>query len=214
MVRSALLSGWVLWGMEFLPKDIIPDPEGMREWAFRAGLISDPDFQLITQETVEELSRLFAPQDRLAILAHVYSEPSGALGYVELPYVPIPTLIKKGLEVKLVYWLMRFDEVRFGFWIQGSSLEFASASWSKTVVQKFGELLPQLSTTYPTETTEQGEATIEVDGDVRAKFLRVGKGHDVELTVSPRRTPPHDGPGARGRSPAGGGNCGRKGVPG
>lgn len=171
-----------------MPKDIIPDPEGIREWAFRAGLVSEPDSQLVTQETMEELSRIFGPHDRLSILVHLYREPSGALGYLEFPYVPTPTLVRKGLEVDLVYWLMRFEEVRFGFWIQGSTLEFASASWSRTVVQKFSELLRQLSKSYPAKTTEEGGETIDVDGDVRAKFLRVGKAYDVEFTVSPRRT--------------------------
>lgn len=104
--KHSLFLGLVLWGLEFLPKDIIPTWGNIREWAFEQNLIYESEFQLITLERIKELRKHFVHEDRLSILIHLYKDSSGKLEYLEYPYLPIKTLIKRAIEVEIVYWQM------------------------------------------------------------------------------------------------------------
>ncbi len=99
--EAAALSHLVFWGGSYLPDDIYVDLDHIRNWALREQLVWEPESQLITRQTVDEISRFFAREDDLAVVVRLYPEPSGRLGYLEQPYVPLGILIKKGLEVKL-----------------------------------------------------------------------------------------------------------------
>ena len=185
-------------------RDFIPaqtDLNKIREWAIKQGMVTEPDV-FITEEVAEEISKLFAPEDHLSIAVQVSpsSVSSDDYLYLEYPFVPMSTLTKKGLEVDIVYWAMSPDDrrwgehsdhngVRFGFWSQGCPIEFVSVSYAKTVAQKFEDLLHRLSTTYPVVALGdaghiQGEAEITVNGDVKARFFKVGTAHGVQFTSS------------------------------
>ena len=215
-----LFQGLVLWGSEFLPKDICPTLEDIREWAGKQNLIWD-EAQIITPERVNVLRKHFLPEDGLAILIHLYKDTEGKLNYLEQPFIPVRTLIKKQKEVDLVYWQLRstatdsqgnvqeFGEVRFGFWYPNiETEEFISMSNAKMVCQKFFEMFQKLSKYYKAQKIKEEKLVrsshnminkisehildIEVDGDVKAKFFKVGRFFDVELTVAPRGLPPDE----------------------
>jgi len=191
--EHALFSGLVFWGSEFLPKDIIPSLDRIREWAFEQELIWD-EGQLITSERIEALSEHFVYEDKLSILIHLYKDSSGNLCYLEYPYLPVRALIKRAKEVQIVYWQMiptvwnadgnvgDYGEVRFGFWYPGVGGEFCSTSNAKLVVKKFHDLFRRLPDTYAKNILSDGVLDIEVDGDVKAKFFKTGRLFDVELT--------------------------------
>lgn len=191
-----LFSELVFLGLEFLPKDLIPNWSNIRGWAFKQNLICDPEFQLITSERIEELRKHFVYEDRLSIIIHLYKDSSGKLEYLEYPYLPIKTLIKRAIEVEIVYWQMipttwninssikNFGEVRFGFWYPDiAGEEFQSRSNAKLVVEKFEDLFYQLSENYIKKKFSNGVLDIEVDGDVKAKFFKTGRLYDVEFTL-------------------------------
>jgi len=199
--KHPFFSGLVFWGSEFLPKDIVPTWGNVRGWAFKNDLILEPELQLITSERIEELRKHFVYEDRLSIIIHLYKDSSGKLEYLEYPYLPIKTLIKRAIEVEIVYWQMipmqmipttwninssikNFGEVRFGFWYPDiSSEEFQSRSNAKLVVEKFEDLFYQLSENYIKKKLSNGVLDIEVDGDVKAKFFKTGRLYDVEFTL-------------------------------
>lgn len=194
--KHPFFSGLVFWGSEFLPKDIIPTWGNVRGWAFKHNLIWEPESQLMTLERIEELRKHFVYEDRLSILIHLYKDSSGKLEYLEYPYLPIKTLIKKAIEVEIVYWKMiptlwnangkikKYGEVRFGFWYPDiRSEEFQSISNAKLVVEKFEDLFYQLSENYIKKKLSNGILDIEVDGDVKAKFFKTGRLYDVKFTL-------------------------------
>ncbi|MBA7611101.1 hypothetical protein ES703_18317 [subsurface metagenome] len=199
--RQPLFSELVFLGLEVLPKDLIPNWGNIRGWAFKNNLIWEPELQLITSERIEELRKHFVYEDRLSIIIHLYKDSSGKLEYLEYPYLPIKTLIKRAIEVEIVYWQMipiqmipttwninssikNFGEVRFGFWYPDiSSEEFQSRSNAKLVVKKFEDLFYQLSENYIKKKLSNGVLDIEVDGDVKAKFFKTGRLYDVEFTL-------------------------------
>ena len=90
-------------------------------------------------------------------------------------------------------WELRsvLNGVRFGFWIEGTGVEFVSASHSKAVVAGFKDLFRKLSSRYTVvELTEKqayslGEKEITVNGDVQANFWKVKRAHSVRFTVNP-----------------------------
>ena len=139
------------------------DLDTIRAWALREEMISQED-QLITEETVEDVSRTFSSDDELSIAVHVTlaTNTPGEYIYLEYPFMPMNTLARKGLEVEIVYWAMEPDPrrsvvhsdhngVRFGFWVNNNGGSgFVSVSSGKIVAQKFEELARRLSTTYPT----------------------------------------------------------------
>jgi len=184
-----MFSSLIVWGSKLLPSHVLFDLEHVRDWANREGLIFDED-QCVTQDTVRELSRFFTRDDRLSILIELSSAHSGGLLYVEYPYVPVSTLIKQDTHVKLIYYRIATSELHFGFWIENSILEFASGSTGQIVLQRFREVVPEHSNTYTARTIEEeGQDTAteisDIDGAVKARFLRSGRAYDVRFTVVP-----------------------------
>lgn len=191
-----LFSGLVFWGSEYLPGDITLSINSIRKWAVEQKLIWDVEDQLIASERIEELSKHFLSEDKLSILIHLYKDPSGNLNYAEYPYLSIRSLIKKGKNIKIVYWeiipsvwsadgrIKEYGEVHFGFWYPGiGGDEFCSVSNAKLVVRKFYELYHELSNNYDKKILNNGVLSIEVDGDIKAKFFKTGRLFDVELNI-------------------------------
>jgi len=188
----------VFWGSEFLPKDIMLDANAIRQWAVKSGMITDPELQLVTDAKIGQLGKIFAVGDILLVLIHIYKNDEGKLCYFEYPFVPVKTLIKKKLDIKLAYWTRTPDmqdpsafEVRFGFWLGDEMLEFVSSTSGKLTVQKFSELFWQLEKSYPVKNVAGGvggmEKEIEVDGDVTATFSKIGRMFDVKLVYDSKR---------------------------
>lgn len=190
------------------PKDAIPfrdftpaqtDLNKIREWAAQEGMIFEAD-QLITEETVEEVSKSFEPEDQLAIGVQIIPAASEGFMYLEYPFVPTYTLVKKRIEAEIVYWAMEPDSrrwgphsdhngVRFGFWLPGSAVELVSVSYGSIVVQKFENLMRDLANRYSLVALgdagkTRNEEEITVNGDVKARFFQTGMKHDVQLTVA------------------------------
>jgi len=209
-----LFRGLIFWGSEFLSGEIYLTLEDIRQWAFNEGLIWDEDAQLITPEREKNLSKYFSPEDSLLILIHLYKDSQGNLNYLEYPFIPLKTLIKKQKEIELVYWQMKstmvnpqgnikeYGEVRFGFYFPEIDEEFASMSNGKVVCQKFFEMLQKLSKDYEFKkhkkgnliTLENGQTVkvpeeiidIDVNGCLKARFFKKGRFFDVEFFVTPK----------------------------
>ena len=147
-------------GDALLPLDSVPAQQDLgkvRDWAIQQGLVTDLD-QLITEEVVEEVSKLFTLEDRLCVGIEIRDL------YLEYPVVPMQALITKRPSADIVYWAMArnarrpwaFSQekgyrpgVRFGFWLPGTSVEFVSVSDALLVGRKFQELTDNLSNQYP-----------------------------------------------------------------
>ena len=112
MKNGVSFSGMVFWGSEFLPKDILLDMNAIRQWAVKSGMVSDPELQLVTDEKIGELGKMFNGDDALLVLIHLYKDEKGKLCYFEYPFVPVKTLIKKKLDIKLAYWTWASDTQR------------------------------------------------------------------------------------------------------
>lgn len=196
--------GTVFWGYQNFPENALGDIDAMRKWALQEGAITEPEIQLITQETIAELQKVFSKDDELFILIHLH-KVDGKLTYFEYPFVPVKTLIKKSLGIKLVYWtkttipkqsenippsLMAL-EIRFGFWLNNNSLECVSATSGKFTITKFDDLFSQLENEYPVKDVSERAGTvrkeIEVDGNVSAIFSKSGRTFDVQLTAHPKK---------------------------
>ena len=118
---------------------------------------------------------------------------------MEYPYVPVKTLIKKGKDIRIVYWQMRptvrnvdgkileYGEVSFGFWYPECDDELCSISTAKKVSAKFGELFLQLSDDYQKEILKDDIKAIDVDGNVRAKFFKDSRYFDVNLSLENKK---------------------------
>jgi hypothetical protein len=99
-------SGRTLWGAEYLPNDLPLDLPPVREWAYQKGLIWD-EGQLMTKDRAEDILPHFSEADQLFILSSVYRDRDGKLGYLEYPFLPARTLVKKQAEIRLQWWKMR-----------------------------------------------------------------------------------------------------------
>lgn len=181
-------------GQEHIPGDLIPNLTNLRKWAIDEGLIYDPEFQFLNQEIVNSLSAIFASSDGIQIAIAIHEE-GGDPFYLEYPFLPVKSLIKRGVAVEIYYWKMRptrwdkdgnithFGEVRFGFLYPGCHKEICSVSTGKRVVEKFNVLYDQLVDRYSVKIFDDGAKEITVDGAVRAKFFKDGRYFDVENTL-------------------------------
>jgi hypothetical protein len=159
--RTLVIPEW-LWslGPQITIPNVVHPPSGVashsflkeiRNWAEAAGLVDEPDL-LVTQERVRDISDLFDAGDKLGITGFFVLD-SVVPFYHEQIYVPVATLIKKGIEIELVWWDMvagefdpsgrplGYEEVRFGFWCHELVMEeFYSTCRGQIVVKKFEEL--------------------------------------------------------------------------
>jgi len=123
----------------------------------------------------------------------LYKDDKDNLCYLEYPYIPVKTLIRKGKQIEIVYWqllptswdangvIKKYGELYFGFWYPNINDEFISMSSAKLVVKKFYKLCQDLSSKYKPKIIEDGILDIEVDGAVKANFFKAGRSFDVEL---------------------------------
>lgn len=194
MNSKILFSGFVFWGSEFLPKDITLSLENIRNWAIESKLIDDSEFQFITSERAYNLRKHFSYEDELQILISIYKEGPENLNYLEYPFIPIKTLIKKSKEISIVYWQMiptiwnpdgsinDYGEVHLDFWYPDIvEEEFCSLSNAKLVVRKFYDLYHKLPSKYIKKTTNNNILDITIDGEIKAIFSKTGRLFDVEF---------------------------------
>ena len=192
--ERGLFSGLVFWGSEFLPRDLILSPDSIRKWASDQKLIWDVEAQLMASERMGELEKHFSSEDKLFLLIHLYKDDFGNLSYMEYPFLPVKSVIRRAREVEIVYWRImpcawdaegkakEYGEVQFGFWYPGINAdEFCSISDAKLIVKKFHELYQRLSDNYAPKVLDKGTLEIEVNGKMEARFFKSGRLFDVEL---------------------------------
>lgn len=182
-------------GAEHLPADLPVSLEAIRQWALQSGLIFD-DAQLLTGDRVADIAKVCSPNDRLTIAVAV-TGATDVLNYLEYPYMPVQSLIRRGQQVAVVYWKLaslhragddrppRFGEVRFGFWISGCNDEFCSMSTAPRVVAKFAQAFERVADppeAYMVKTDPDGSKELTVDGSVHARFFKDGRLFDVDLS--------------------------------
>jgi len=179
-------------GTELLPQDILLDLTTIRKWAFNSGYISDSEFQLMGEERVKEVSRVFKPEDKL-LIALTFNDQHEKVDYFEFPYVPVQTLIKKNLTIDVLYWRIspyqessiqistRFKDVRFGFNIPDSNEEYCSISTAKKVVPKFLELMESVGDKGIKQEFSDGSKEITVDDTIQTTFHKEGRTFDVNF---------------------------------
>lgn len=200
IIMKALFSGLAFWGSEYFPQNLILSIDQIREWAKKENLIWDVEAQFISPERISILSRYLKYEDQLYILINLYKDESGKLHYLEYPYLPIKTLIKKAIEIEVMYWQMRpgtwyadgrakeYNEVRIGFLYSSiGEEEFCTMSNAKLVVKKFYDLYYLLPDAYEKKELGFGVLELEVNADVKAKFFKTGRLFDVELTCDKLR---------------------------
>lgn len=152
-------TGWTLWGMDLVPNDLPLSLELVREWAYQKGLIWD-EGQLMTKERVEDILPHFSEADQVFILSSVYRDADGKLAYLEYPFLPARTLVKKEAEVRIQWWRMQatatdaqgnasaFGDLHFTFSWPGSLEEFASSSTATIVCEKFLSKFEELASAF------------------------------------------------------------------
>ena len=191
------IRGVVYWGGGHLPRDSFPGLPYLRRWAVDSQLISDPDLQFVSTGDVEELRSVVGGDADFMVAVHICESPLGGLEYLEYPFIPVRSLIKANLLVRLVYWRLEGAErvdpdsdavpgiIRFGFWLDGTHLEIASESAGIIVNRKFREAFRELRDRFETRTVQEGGTTqgIEIvpEGAVSARFFRTGRSNDVEF---------------------------------
>ncbi len=193
---SGLFRGLSFWGGEYLPGDIIPTLENIRKWAIDQGMIWEAESQFIGDERYKDLSKYFDVEDKMLLLISLYRDSSKRLCYLEYPYLPVRTLIKKDKEVEIIYWQIRpnrwdaegnvlsYGEVRFGYLLPDIlGEEFCAISTAKLIVKKFLDLSEKLAPHYGKKEMQNGAYEIEVNGDVKAHFVRKGRIFDVEIAI-------------------------------
>lgn len=169
----------------------------------------------MAKERTANIVQHFSEEDRLFILIDLYRDHlSGELAYLEYPFVPIRTLIKKQIEIKLQWWKMQtaatdkegnatgFGDLRFTFYYSDNPEEFASSSTATAVCQKFfngfeqwaqafngkrGEERRQTVSSATAQTIEEVNHVLEIDVgcDVKAKFFKSGRKFDATLALAP-----------------------------
>lgn len=194
MTPSIDFHGFVfLTGYELLPGVVILDPNSLRQWALREGLVTNPDIQLLVPQKLQELSKCFSSDDGLQIALAIY-EGDGGLTYFEYPSLPVRTLIRLGKSVRVSSWWLGsklrdknnnvVQQVGIRFMYPGCNLEMCTLSTSKRIGEKLGRLLDQLSDAHPIKTLKNGYKEIAVNGVVQAEFIKDGRSFDVNLTVA------------------------------
>jgi hypothetical protein len=190
-------AGTHLWGSSLLPGDLLMDLEDIRKWAVEANLIWEPESQFLGEEVVSQLRTKFDATDRLEVLAHTYENETRPLNYLESPFVPTGTLIKRQQEVKLVYWELKgitsaelvsaglLSCVRYGFLVDGIKIELAAEVTARLVKAKFVQLLTGLQGSFDMRVVTEKGAPIAVEitpqKSVRARFFKSGRLHDVQF---------------------------------
>lgn len=143
-------------------------------------MIFDPH-QILTKERIVTVSGVCTLQDELLIAIALAGEP-GSLNYIEYPYLPVRSLVRRGERVDLVFWKITATDVKFGFRLTGCTEKFLSESTAVHVVPKFAKALDRLTNTYPVKILSDGSKDITVQGGVGAMFFKNGRSFDVELT--------------------------------
>ncbi|TSA40472.1 MAG: hypothetical protein D4R58_02615 [Betaproteobacteria bacterium] len=180
-------------GVEHLPGDLMPNLGTIREWANSKGMISAPKFQLIGPDRIRDIFRVFSPDDKLLIAISISGHPE-ALNYMEHPYVPVRTLIRRSLPIRLVYWSVHpsrwdangtplaYGEARFGFWVSDCEDEFCSSSNAKLVVPKFVALFDSVNDKFsPVKTKPDGTWEVTGEGVYIAEFRKIGRQFDIDI---------------------------------
>lgn len=166
-------------GAEHLPQDVPVRLSPIRDWAEQSGLIRGPD-RILTSRRVAAFSGACSPEDDLLVGIVIAGEPAPR-DYVEYPYLPVRSLVRRGGVVTLWSWKVKPAEVKFEFTIAGCAERFLSDSTGVHVVPKFAHALCRLADAYPVRTLPDGSRHIAVGGEANAKFHKSGRLFEVAL---------------------------------
>ena len=173
-------------GTEIIPRDMQLDLTIIRKWAFNSGYVYDPEFQIMGEERVKDISQVFTPDDKL-LIAISFSDQHEKVDYFEYPYVPVQSLIKKELKTYILYWRIppyqenMINDVKFGFNIANSNEEYCSMVTAKKVVPKFVELVESLREKRTIHVFSDRSKEITVDDPVQATFYKDGRTFNVKF---------------------------------
>ena len=183
-------------GIGYLPGDLMLELGAIRKWAESQGMISEPEFQLMGTNRSKGVFQVWSPDDKLLVAISISISLSGALTYMEYPYVPVRTLIQRKLPIQLVYWSvlpsrwdadggrLAYGEARFGFWVAGCRDEFCSSSNAKLVVSKFAQLIHSVGDASLINTKTDGALEVTEEGVYVAEFRKAGRQFDVEIRLA------------------------------
>ena len=166
-------------GGEHIPDDLPVNLTDIREWAEQSGLIFDPD-QLMNRERFEDISQLCSKEDELLIGLSL-SDKHGSLVYVEYPYIPVKSLIRRNQDVKLSWWYANERETKFAFWIGECIEEFCSLSTATLVIPAFNVLLDKTMDECGVALYPDGSREVVAEGMFSARFIKSGRLFDVDF---------------------------------
>ena len=166
-------------GGEHIPDNLPVNLTDIRGWAEQSGLIFDPD-QLMNRERLEDISQFCSKEDELLIGLSL-SDKHGSLVYVEYPYIPVKSLIRRNQDVKLSWWYANERETKFVFWIGECIEEFCSLSTANLVIQAFNELLDKTTDEYGVALYPDGSREVVAEEMFSARFTKSGSSYDVDF---------------------------------
>jgi hypothetical protein len=182
-------------GASHLPGSLVPSLTSIRDWAEGAGLVGEREAQELTTDFVEDLACYWSREDELQIAISI-DPRDGDLGYMEYPYVPVKTLIRRELPVELVYWSVPHQEFewddsdelppqqsdsRFAFWTSACDGEFCASTTAKLIVPKFVDLLESVADEFEVHVNADGGREVTAEGLFEARFRKVGRLFDVDF---------------------------------
>ena len=94
-----IFTGLMFWGSELFPQDLPISLGNIRQWANEIGIIEDAEFQFIASERIAELRPFFTKDDQMSILMHISKDSEDNLSYLEYPYLPVKSLIKRNQNI-------------------------------------------------------------------------------------------------------------------
>jgi len=178
--------------IDLFPNNLLMDINEIRKWSINEGLTKDPDCQILGVERLKNLQGLFSLEDELQIAITIQRKDDLPF-YLEFPYLPIKTLVRRKEEFDISYWKLipsifdedgrvtMYREVEIGFFIKGNTEEFLSITSAKNIVEKMINALLELSKEFEVLENYNGTKAITVNGAFCASFIKEGRYFDINL---------------------------------
>lgn len=149
-----------MWLRDLLPDSFFPLAESdvqtlfaIREWARKERLLQlgDEEGYVVSGETEKELQKFFSPDDGLKValqfvctdVERFYAGEGSGGFYMEMPFVPVRSLIRRQVVVQLIWWKRALGRIEFEFWLEEEDgkpgPDMLSITTSPKLIERFME---------------------------------------------------------------------------
>jgi len=188
-----------LFGCEHLPADVpFSSLVELRAWAAKNGMLFCED-QLVLDDEVKAVCEVFATMGEINLAVQLFEIRKQNTLYYEQVIVPTRPLISAGKKVAILSWtaepnmwdsqhtVLGYWNFLISLWYPGLDVELLTTPYSRRIMDKLSSLSLNPDPHWDKISGEDQLIKIISCGELMAKFIKVGRGFDVEFSKAERK---------------------------